>query len=384
MNAAHLLRMGAGAMNARRRASIDGVVLDLFSGGTVTRAGVKYVQSDGDSLVQVASGVRAIENRGDGAGDMLSMEGSRSNVVRGSTPVSVSGLASNLATPTFAAVDGPLGPMTAATYAFTASTDSRVIYAWGSVPADNVLAHLSCWVRAQSGTQTVRLVMRTKAATYVYSPDFVIGTTWTRISWDVSVGAGASAPTTGLATGSDGLARTVEVACFQAEGNSTTTFGFPSSYIANPGTSFTTRVADRLTYAVGEYPASFLTDGFEMTVRPDGSSSEIVATSSNIALAAIGSTTYLLFQISAGNLRPIMVVNNVARITGANITFSRGQAVTVALRPSAGTLTVAGATTGNGLNTGTGEAWPSGTLDIGRTSVGGNLNGRIARYMVGL
>ena len=38
----------------------------------------------------------------------------------------------------------------------------------------------------------------------------------------------------------------------------------------------------------------------------------------------------MLLQISAGALRPVLVENNVVRVTGANITFSRQQAITVA------------------------------------------------------
>lgn len=55
------------------------------------------------------------------------------------------------------------------------------------------------------------------------------------------------------------------------------------------------------------------------------------------------------------------------------LTFSRDQVLTIRFNPSAGTVTVSGATTGNNTNGSGGVAWASGqTLYVGADDTGAN------------
>ena len=161
---------------------------------------------------------------------------------------------------------------------------------------------------------------------------------------------------------------------------------YPTSAIAT-GAGNVTRPADTLSYATGAYPAGFLTNGVVIVFAPDASSAEIVSATEKWTLLSNGPNGISGLGIEdAVRIREnggVCVVELVQAHTvraPLTVTFSRGQALTITAKPSAGSITVSGATTGNGTNTGTGGAWTSGqTIYVGGDSAA--LNNVTGRYV---
>ncbi len=143
-----------------------------------------------------------------------------------------------------------------------------------------------------------------------------------------------------------------------------------------------------LSYAVGEYPASFLTRGFRIQVAPSYSSAELLAQTANtgVIFSWANVSSYLILGIAGGVVTVRMITGSVTRIISNTITFSRDQLLTITAEPSAGRLTVAGATTGDGTVTGTACTIDSGIMNVADTNAPGafSLFGRLGRYVVAL
>jgi hypothetical protein len=141
---------------------------------------------------------------------------------------------------------------------------------------------------------------------------------------------------------------------------------FPTSYIFTTDTP-TTRGAEVLSYNVGQYPASFLTRGFQFSFAPLYSSAEIQneVVSGNISYAwSIGGVNQGGgVHVNAG-VTSIYAAGSAGAVENT-VTFSRGQLITVTVEPTLGRLTIAGCTTGNGVFTGTIGALTSAAFFVG-------------------
>lgn len=132
--------------------------------------------------------------------------------------------------------------------------------------------------------------------------------------------------------------------------------------------SAATRGADIVSEAT--FDAALLTIGGRARVAPLCSSAELIAHAAEMVIAAISTTDYVALCVDSGAAKVRLVQGGTQRaITGA-LTWSADQVLTITWAPSAGSITVAGATTGNGTSSGTGAAWSSGTLRIGALSDG--------------
>lgn len=369
----------SGAMMGRRR---TGVGLDLFAGGTFTRASSKTVQSSATTLSEYATNVRALEDRGDGRGQMLSVEPAHTNRSALSAP-RAGWTAENSASYSALAVSGPLASLNAATLSLAASATSRILRALATVPADNTTLVLSAWVRVTTGTGTVRLGFRQKdGATFALGSDIAITTAWQRVSASVSVGAGGSTPAFVVCNGSDGVARNLEIAYLQAEQG----LQWHQSYVDVPAAAAVATSVDVLTYGVGEYPASFLTNGFRLTFAPDFSSGEagVLSTTALILVAGQSSAIdYIGFLTNgAGTLRMRLIRAGTERVAPA-VTFSRGQLLTIEVRANQDTIVLSGFTTGNGTHSSgvAAAAWTSQTLAVGHRVSANQPSGRFGRWI---
>lgn len=365
---------------------------DLFIQGTHTRGSVKNVQINAQRLTQFAAAQRAVEDRGDGYGPMLNLEGAATSRARNSGPDSA-GTAWTTASATlaFAVADGPLGPMTCGQVNLNAVSTARAVGTGTHIPTDNFSCAFAIWMRGVSGGEVVRLTWRDKTGTVYYGNDITLSTTWQRYDQTFNALTGASTLQLGIANSDTApVAKSVYFAAsFIDWGPVAASVQAPSSYIEVPSTAQITRSGDLIYVATGtDVPADFLTTGFEFDFVPDFSSAELlaVAATAEVRLAAVDNRNYLRFAVQSGDVGLRLVQGNLTRISLTGVTFSRGQHMTIRVEPAFSRITLSGATTGNGTatgasNTGWGEA--SGVnLYIGSSQTGSvPANGRYSRHL---
>lgn len=339
------------------------VVLGLLSGGTFTRSTegsyLTAAPTDGAAAFLAWAGVNArrIEDRGDGLGSMLLMEGARTNQIQQSRDITSAAkwtAAGSLAVVTADASTSPDG---------TASADR--------VNCTGVLG----FSRGQglAGLMANPHVISGYARPFSGNPDWrpnYGGPPWTgalgaAAAWarkDVKIAStGATLYAEDNSAGTSGNPD-VLVDLWQAENGA-----FPSSPIRTT-TVAVTRGADVLSYAVGQYPESFLTRGFRIKFAPDCSSAEH-ALSTHMGLVGTGATQYVLLNAN----QTMQLWGTAMAISSQVLTWSRGQLLTITAEPSAGRLTVSGATSGNGVTTGSASAWAAATIFVGNYISGSGL-----------
>jgi hypothetical protein len=183
------------------------------------------------------------------------------------------------------------------------------------------------------------------------------GSTWTRETVNLLVDSG-----TGLfGTMSDATANCY-VWGWQLEDED-----FPSQLIDTDGAT-ATRLADDITIAAADVPATMLYGAWTFTIAPARSSDDDADTSTETIFAfATGTDDRIYLDDSTGQI--------VVRVGGSNVvsssalTWSRGQTMTVTVDAVAGTINVSGATTGDGEQSGTAWYFPAGDdVQVGNDS----------------
>lgn len=368
---------------ARHRAAI----LDLSAGGSFTRTleGSYYIgaPTDGSSafLAWASSGVRRVEDRGDGLGACLLMEKGATNYVLQSRALATT-WTHNTETITANANGGPDA---------SSAADEDALASAQFGPSQSSLSLtgrgvLSQWIRSVSGVGKNFLylygdagvafnVARGSSPTTTYSRQEISGGSATT-NMGVIPADGRNLSGLGVTvSGTDHGAHTEDnyIDLVQLEAGY-----YPTSAIRTT-TASVTRPQDTLSYASGSYPVGFLTDGVVVTFAPDASSAEIVSASEDWRLVQVGANDYVQIVANGGVCKARLVCGG-SVVGTLTITFSRGQALTITAKPSAGSITVSGATTGDGTNTGTGAAWASSaTLYIAGDNVG--FNPATGRYV---
>lgn len=342
--------MSRTTLAARYRSSGIG----LSTGGTFTRATegsyLTGAPSSGTFLSWAAVNARRLENRGDGLGTMLLMEGPRTNRIlqsRDITNAAAWAVASSGATVTGDAGNGPDGSAVADRVQASGSQWSK-----GQMLTSPNAQVLSAYARGTSGASEWRSNFN-GAAAWTGS----VSTTWTRKDHAyASLTAGYHPVDSSLG----GTAEDVLVDLHQMEDGV-----FPSSPIRTTVSSVT-RAADLLSFAVGQYPASFLTSGFRVTYAPDCSSAELLSSGlQHNLLGFLNSQNFAIIAINGGAIKVRIAAQNTEKVLGNALTFSRGTLLTVDVIPSTGTIIVSGAAAGNGTTVGTPFSFSSGTLHVG-------------------
>lgn len=368
----------------RHRLASAPIRLDLFSGGTFTRASDGTYQTDADSIATAASNVRRIENRGDGLGDMLLLEGAGSNqaiyTVEWNSWGGEGG--SSLATTTEIGPDGT--DTTVRDVTFGANVIARVYRVMGGLaPADGATCVVSVWARVASGTAQFRLGLRQKdGVTHVYGSPHTVTTSWQRFDSAVSVGTGVAMPRVIIA--SDGSGSSYNVLCYGPQAENAVYW--PSSYIPNPIGNTTARSGDVLSYAVGEYPDVLTTAGGRLTVALPCTSAEFVSAGGTyriLWLAGVAASGIQFVPQTGSNIAVRLYNNNASLISRVITLDERDQLLTLEWGVGASSsLAVSGATTGDG--TGTGAATPLWSTETG-IQIGANSTfARFGRYIEAL
>ena len=263
----------------------------------------------------------------------------------------------------------PDGASDLCTVSFTASaTDSLMQQVTGTADATTYFS--TVFVRRTTGSGNVRWQLANRAGTTTQSSDIAIDTTWKRIEFSSAWGTGATTPQIGLINASAGGTQSVEVWGFDVKASAA--IPTPTSYIRTTATS-ATRNQDVLTYSTTT-PSRLVAGKWQFALRPLYATAETPAargacfTFSSSADDCINIFTNATQALAAG----------VTQFTKTALSYSRHQALTITPDLSANTLTVAGATAGNGTGAaGTAPGWGTAHLRIGSTSTGRPLYARI-------
>jgi len=131
----------------------------------------------------------------------------------------------------------------------------------------------------------------------------------------------------------------------------------PSSPMAAAGA----RAKDQLSWGSALVPAAILSGDWALKYATQYADTD---THSDSYLARNSSGDYLLHR-SVDSLR--LAQGGVIKLTSGALTYSRNQLLTAVMDGAAGTITVSGATTGNGVHSGAAWAWSAGDLRYGMT-----------------
>lgn len=341
--------------------------LSLLTGGTFTRSTEGSVltaaPTDGSTafLVWLAANTRRIGYLG------VLIEGSRTNrMIQSRTPANIawsSGTAA-LTSAANAGVDG-------AALAFRELAGLSMVSQFQTALVGTGQECASVWVRAVSGAANHQIVgfdagpsnirANAKAVTTTYARNDVTHTVGTSIgiipldSRDWSANGGQAANTQD---------------CYLDLAQSEQGY-FPTSAIRTTAAA-ATRGADILTFASGQYFAALLSAGGAFTFAPLMTSAELVLQNIDMRLLQVGANDYVRLRNNAGTAVLDLVCGGVVKGT-LSPTWSRDQVLSIRFNPAAGTITLAGATTGNGANGGSGAAWAAAsTLYVGADNAGAN------------
>lgn len=366
-----MARRLAGARGGRRGAVFQQQPLVRWSDGTFTRTSEAsyYTQPPGgagSTFIAWASSNVLRYDAIDGA-PLALFEGSQTNLCNYSEDLNQASWTKTGASISGTTATAPDGAADCCTVAFTASAADMVMRTVSGT-ADNTSYVTTVFARRTSGSGNVRLRVLKRDGVASVSADLPISTTWTRLEYTVNWGTGATTPEVGIINDAAGTLQSVEVWGFDVK--STATVGsFASSYIRTTAGS-ATRSADVLTYA--SLPQVMATGRWRAEIRPQRASTETVNPISPNSFFHLSSTVdnYITLTTTSASA----IAGGVTQFTKASLVYSRNQSIV--LTPDCGvfTMTVAGATSGNGTGAvGTNPGYGTTYLRIGSSHTGARV-----------
>ena len=236
----------------------------------------------------------------------------------------------------------PLGNVTADRVTLGADANSCIYKGAGGPlvpPIPGSPATISGWMCTESGTKTFRLGWTDRDGVDQLSADFTATTAWQYFSFSIaSVGVGGASLYNKIVNGSAGAAGSILVWGIQLE-----EYIFSSSYIPTAG-SVITRPPDVGYWPAAKVPAAIknATGPWSVDVYPEWSSAE-----SPIAAYVMSWINDWFGLVWSVNRFQWWAVGGMKGETAA-LTFSRNQKMAITIDPIALTITISGATTGNG------------------------------------
>lgn len=335
-------RLGGGRVPFGARTPL----MDWSQGGTFTRALAATVRPSDQTVLDYATGTRRIE-RGRFLSEISTVYTSRyssdlTNAIWVKTNCTISA----------DAVTAPDGTLTAdAVVTTTGGVVTTLAQTTATAPAGNTTC--TFWIRGDSDYTASYTFAGTGSASF----DVNITTTWKQVVVRINstvVPTITIRPHSGAGTGTAG--RTMYV--WGLNINNTTV---APSTITLAGANVT-KPADNLSYAAGSWNTALAgSANFSMEWCPNTDSTGLNAV---VDLLSFGGASD---RLSVSNVDSVqVVVGGVIFLATGVFTYSRDQVLTFTFRPAAGSVTVAGATTGNGTYTGTPWTFPTAvTLRVG-------------------
>lgn len=343
-----------------------------FADGTFTRASVgTYLTLTGaNPLTQAAANEPRYENRNDGLGALLLIEGSRTNIVGYSYTMNSWSGAGNASTVTDNAATDPLGTNTASLLDLQGTGSNSRYHTWGSAIAGEVYS-MSVWARGSAAGQvgkSFRLLCTNTASSVVARIDATLPTNWARFS-DIRTAVSTTRVVyydnrLNTPTGGDPA---LPQWTGHMWGHQLELGRFASSFIPTTTGSSVTRPADSMTYAAGSTPATLRSGRWKFPVFSPAFSSGQIISPNTFILASWGTGSDVIqLRHNGANVILEVIQGSVVKIASGAITFNAHQGLTLSFLADTGALEIAGANSGNGIVTG-GTPWtmPDDTFRIG-------------------
>lgn len=370
-----------GASHMGGGGSISVTSLDLSSMGVFSRSTVgtywTKAATDGSSafLASAAANVRRMEDRGDGNGTMLLMEGSRINLLTYSEDflnVSTNAWSFFGTATSTTGQPSPDGTSNGTRVQAASGTNGLGELTGNTMSAGYVT--ISCFVRSTSGSgaSNFNLFRATDGRLAISTAPT---TTFQRLSKSATLGTSQQTSMV-LVDGRDWSAiggvvagaRDHIVWGAQREANA-----YASSYVLCSH-FVTTRGADSL--ALPMYQCAWMNTAVQWAFdyAPICSSADFINENAEQVLWSFAedSSEKISLIVSAGTACIRVTSGGVTKVTSGAITFSAHQKLTITANKGAGSIAVAGATTGNGTTTGTSWTFPyaNPTVYVGAVKTG--------------
>lgn len=343
------------------------------------------LQTSVDTVAYLSGDQLRIENRGDGEGDLVLLEGAHTNLFRYSADMSSGAYWARVASMiTSSYATAPDGTETASIFHITGAAGRFWQTITSSYFPNNSKARVSFWARTEGTTEYARIRLNKKDLAFSWGDDEAIGPTWKRFSGVLDVGSGSANVTIGLYNGTDAVyPRSILLWGFQAQVESNDR---GDSYIPTEATTASFS-QEQLLFPEGSYPQEFLDKGFEITYYPYRSSADTLAQATAVyheyiaGFSAAGTDGGITFRCNGTTGTDIRVyVNGVVVMITDPVTYSANQKLTIKALPSEGKLILSGFTTGNGTYTYNGPwTFYGGNFTVGRNT-GGTIRGAAGRY----
>ena len=316
-----------------------------FMDGASTSGNTQFIRD-------AARNVRRFEDRGDGNGKMLLLEGSRKNWFTHSETFASWSAGS-------ASITNDYGPAPDGT-----TTADRLQVASGGSGANFSLSGITPsidWVGTlyrRSPTGTVSAQDLIGASSVWPSANNSLGTTYERAVCAALPSNSSTAVGMWVADARDWSAFGGATAGARDEvtwGRQLEQASFASSYIRSAAVGGTTRAADLLSGPISTVPATMINGTFAFDIAPIFSSAGGIrhATDQCIFSFAEDDSERIFFVVSGGSIYIRVVSGGATKVTSNALAFSAHQKLTITINAAAGSISVSGATTGNGTVTGT-------------------------------
>ena len=343
-----------------------GVTLATFANGTFSRSSSGRYLTSASTVATASDNVLRLENRGDGYGSIALLEGARTNALSYSRATGswTQNAPNHTGTNDYGVA--PDGTTTAGralkqTTASWGPSHQQIALSAGSSVA------FSFWMSSNGGTSagnSFRLGVD-------YNNGIAVKST-IPVGWTYFTATGTTTnnnPSTGLdhranlpSTGDPAISTLTDVLLWGVQVE--TGVLFSSSTIASAGTP-TTRSADVLTLTTAQYNAALRSVPWTTNVYPLFANTDTTAGDAYWLYSFGGSSDGIYLNNTGGNVTVIVKVGGSTALQSSTITFSKHQQLTITVRPAAGSLTVSGATSGNGTVIGSSFSFPSSTLRVG-------------------
>lgn len=352
----------------------EGADPTLFEWGdfTVTRSTVATYRTSAATLEDAAVDELRYDDAGDGYGPLALFEGARTNLLLRTETLDGYWAEENATLTNNVALD-PFGAVNAVDVESTTSGAGYNRSYMTSVVSAGSMYTFSVWYRdgdVNTGAHDYSISV-TDGITPTPA-DITRTGTWTRARVQMTPAASPMAAIIYPHTGGDSGPRAASGDDARYIAAQVELGRFASSYIRSDSGSTTTRTADTATLASAGVPLVMLSGVWQWAVLPTFASSDMTSGDIAVLVSFDNANNSLRIRHNGSDVKIEAYDESTVRASSLALTWSADQRLLITVNCPAGTITVTGATTGNGVgSTGTAWTWACAT----GIRVGGNYSG---------